>query len=172
VFILVIHHSREVTHMESSQSDPASIRVAVQQTEEGHNLPLPEYKTQDSAGLDLHAAIPLDRPLEIKQGSWMLVPTGLKIAIPRGYEGQVRPRSGLAARHGIGILNSPGTIDADYRGEVRVILFNFSDVPYTIQRGDRIAQIVICRVEQVPWVPVAELPDTERGEGGFGHTGR
>ncbi len=139
---------------------------------DAEDLPLPEYQTEDAAGLDLLAAVPADEPFILKAGAWGLVPTGLRIAIPRGYEGQVRPRSGLALKHGIGVLNSPGTIDADYRGEVRIILFNFSGENFTIRRGERIAQLVLSRVIRLPWVPVDELPDSTRGEGGFGHTGR
>ena len=168
----MIHGGNRDNDMKSTEQDQVSIQVSVHQMDNARDLPLPEYKTPDSAGLDLHAAIPADSPLEIRPGSWTLAPTGLKVAIPRGYEGQIRPRSGLAARHGIGILNSPGTIDSDYRGEIRIILFNFSGDPYTIRRGDRIAQIVICKVEQIPWLPVPELTGTKRGEGGFGHTGR
>ena len=107
----------------------------------------------------------------LEAGRWGLVPTGLKVAIPPGHEAQVRPRSGLALKHGIGLLNSPGTIDSDYRGEIGVILFNFSGQDFTIRRGDRIAQIVISRVEQLDWERVESLPDSSRGEGGFGHTG-
>lgn len=139
------------------------------------DLPLPQYQTEQSAGLDLRAAVPENEPLTLKSGGWALVPTGLKIAIPAGYEGQVRPRSGLALKHGIGVLNSPGTIDADYRGEVGIILFNFSAQDFVIQRGERIAQLVLNKVEQMHWAAVEraeDLPASVRGEGGFGHTGR
>ncbi|MCL5271376.1 MAG: dUTP diphosphatase [bacterium] len=145
--------------------------VEVLQLAEARDLPLPQYQTADSAGLDLRAAVPAGEGQVLKAGGWALVPTGLKVAIPRGYEGQVRPRSGLALKHGIGILNAPGTIDADYRGEVGVILFNFSDADFLIRRGDRIAQLVLARVERLPWVAVETLPESGRGEGGFGHTG-
>jgi dUTP pyrophosphatase len=148
------------------------LKVAVVQTPEAAGLPLPAYETADSAGMDLRASVPDDAPVVLQPGTWALVPTGLKIAIPRGFEGQVRPRSGLSIKHGIGVLNAPGTIDADYRGEVRIILFNFSAEPFTIRRGERIAQIVFARVRQLAWERVETLPDTARGEGGFGHTGR
>ena len=131
---------------------------------------LPAYATQSSAGLDLKAvlaeAVTLD-PLERK-----IVGTGLKIALPEGYEAQVRPRSGLAAKHGITVLNAPGTIDADYRGEIGVILVNLSNEPFTIQPGERIAQLVVAQYSQVEWLPVESLDSTQRGEGGFGSTGK
>lgn len=156
---------------ESPMSDP-SPPVLVSPIPEAADLPLPAYETAHAAGMDLRAAVPEDRPLVLESGRWALVPTGLKVAIPPGVEGQVRPRSGLALRHGIGVLNGPGTIDADYRGEIGVILFNFSEEPFTIRRGDRIAQLIFSRVLRLDWEPVAQLPDTDRGEGGFGHTGR
>jgi dUTP pyrophosphatase len=132
-------------------------------------LPLPHYQTEHSAGVDLYAAI--EAEMIVAAGAWKLVPTGLAIAIPEGYEGQVRPRSGLALKQGIGLLNSPGTIDADYRGEISIILFNFSDNPFIIRRGDRIAQMVFARVEKASFVKVDSLSETSRGAGGFGHTG-
>ena len=159
---------------EASNMDTQQPTVYVYSMPKARDLPLPGYQTADSAGLDLRAAIPADAPFVLHPGSWALVPTGLKLAIPPGHEGQVRPRSGLALKHGIGVLNSPGTIDADYRGEVGIILFNFSGEDFTIQRGDRIAQLILNRVEQLPWAAVAaaeDLPDSARGEGGFGHTG-
>ena len=131
--------------------------------------PLPRYATPLSAGLDLCAN--LDAPVTLAPLERRLVPTGLYIALPAGYEAQVRPRSGLALKHGITLLNSPGTIDADYRGELGVILANLSDQPFTVADGDRIAQLVIDRHETVTWEPVEALGDTERGEGGFGHSG-
>ena len=131
--------------------------------------PLPRYATPLSAGVDLCAN--LDAPVTLAPLERRLVPTGLYIALPAGYEAQVRPRSGLALKHGITLLNSPGTIDADYRGELGVILANLSDQPFTVADGDRIAQLVIARHETVTWEPVEELGDTERGEGGFGHSG-
>lgn len=131
--------------------------------------PMPEYATPLSAGMDLRAN--LDEPMVLAPMQRALVPTGLYIALPCGYEAQVRPRSGLAIKKGVTVLNSPGTIDADYRGEVCVILINLSDTPFTITDGERIAQMVIARHETVEWQSVESLSDTERGEGGFGHTG-
>ena len=130
---------------------------------------LPEYATSRAAGMDLRAHI--SQPLTLQPGERALIPTGLRMAIPPGYEGQVRPRSGLAIRHGISLLNSPGTIDADYRGEIKVIVANLGSEPVTINPGDRIAQLVIAPVVRAELVEVDELPETERGEGGFGHTG-
>ena len=132
-------------------------------------MPIPHYQTEHSAGVDLYAAV--ENEAVIDAGTWKLVPTGIAIAIPEGYEGQVRPRSGLALKHGIGMLNAPGTIDADYRGEISVILFNFSDTPYPIRRGDRIAQLVFTKLEKAAFVKVDALSETVRGAGGFGHTG-
>ena len=132
--------------------------------------PLPEYATPLSAGVDLRAN--LEAPLVLQPMQRALVPTGLYIALPAGVEAQVRPRSGLAIKHGITVLNSPGTIDADYRGEICVILANLSEVPFTINDGERIAQMVIARHEQVQWEEVEELDATERGAGGFGSTGK
>lgn len=133
-------------------------------------VPLPAYQSAGAAGLDLCAAIEDDVVIESLQRK--LIPTGLSLAIPLGYEGQVRPRSGLALRHGITVLNSPGTIDADYRGEVKVLLVNSSDTPFRLSRGERIAQLVICPVELGELVLVDELDATERGAGGYGSTGR
>jgi dUTP pyrophosphatase len=133
------------------------------------NNPLPTYKTPFSAGMDLHAN--LEAPVTLQPLQRMLVPTGLFMAIPEGYEAQVRPRSGLAVNHGVTVLNTPGTIDADYRGEVKVILVNLSDQPFTIHHGDRIAQMVIAAHARVEWISVNELDATERGAGGFGSTG-
>ena len=133
------------------------------------DLPLPKYQTQHSAGLDLVAAV--DQPVAIAPGQIKLIPTGLFVEIPVGYEGQVRARSGLALRHGLMLPNAPGTIDADYRGELQVILGNCSREPYTIERGMRFAQLVINKIEQVDVLEVSELAATERGDGGFGHTG-
>ena len=132
--------------------------------------PLPEYATALSAGLDLKANI--TEPVTLKPLERVLVPTGLFIALPEGTEAQVRPRSGLAAKHGITVLNSPGTIDADYRGEIKVILVNLSNEPFVINPGERIAQMVVARFERAQWVEVQKLDSTERGEGGFGSTGR
>jgi dUTP pyrophosphatase len=135
----------------------------------GRDLPLPAYATAGAAGCDLHAAV--EAPLEIPPGGRALVPTGIAIALPEGTEAQVRPRSGLALRHGVTCLNSPGTIDADYRGEVGVILANLGDAPFVVTRGMRIAQLVVAPVARVAWDELAELPATLRGAGGFGSTG-
>jgi dUTP pyrophosphatase len=135
-----------------------------------HAVAPPSYQTDHAAGMDLVAAVP--DTVEIAAGAIAAVPTGLRIEIPPGYEGQVRPRSGLAARHGIGIPNAPGTIDADYRGEVQVLLVNLGSAPYVVRRGDRIAQLVVAPVVRASLEIVSELTETARGVGGFGHTGR
>lgn len=132
--------------------------------------PLPQYSTPLSAGMDLRAN--LEEPIHLGPMQRCLVPTGLYIALPAGFEAQIRPRSGLALKKGITLLNTPGTIDADYRGEIGVIVINCSDTEFVIEDGERIAQMVIARYETVEWQPVSELDDTERGAGGFGHTGR
>jgi dUTP pyrophosphatase len=132
---------------------------------------LPAYETSSSAGMDLRAYLP-EGPITLKPMQRTLVPTGLFMEIPEGYEGQVRPRSGLAIKHGITVLNTPGTIDADYRGEVKIILINLSDTDFVINSGERVAQIVFAKCEQMEVVNVESLSETERGEGGFGHTGR
>lgn len=138
-----------------------------------HNpdLPLPAYETGQAAGMDLRAAVPADEPLILRPGDRLAVPTGLAFALPEGFEAQVRPRSGLAIKNGITCLNSPGTVDADYRGEVKVILVNLGAEDFTIRRGDRIAQLVIAPVVQARWDEVETLEATERGAGGFGSTG-
>lgn len=143
--------------------------VHITQLKNAGGLPVPHYQTEHSAGVDLYAAV--DNDAVIGAGKWKLIPTGIAVAIPEGYEGQVRPRSGLALKHGIGMLNAPGTIDADYRGEIGVILFNFSDRPFTVSRGDRIAQMVFSRLAKATFENVEELSETARGAGGFGHTG-
>ena len=135
-------------------------------------LDLPSYETTGSAGMDVRAAIPADTPLTLAPGARDMVPTGITMAIPHGYEVQVRPRSGLAAKHGITCLNTPGTIDSDYRGEVKVILINLGDEPFVIQRGERIAQLVVAPVTQGLFEIVESLDETDRGTGGFGSTGR
>jgi len=132
--------------------------------------PLPAYATPLSAGMDIRAN--LSEPITLQPMEWRLVPTGLHIALPQGYEAQMRPRSGLALKHGITLLNTPGTIDADYRGEIGIILINLSTEPFTVNDGERIAQMVIARHEQAEWLPVEVLDETERGSGGFGHTGK
>ena len=131
---------------------------------------LPAYQTPLSAGMDLRANV--TEPVLLQPGQRTLVPTGLRIELPAGYEAQIRPRSGLALKHGITVLNSPGTIDADYRGEIQVLLVNLSEQAFEIKQGERIAQMVVARHERVQWSESAELSDTERGAGGFGHTGR
>ena len=146
------------------------IIVEVVQLEHGRGLDLPAYETAGSAGLDLRAAV--DEPVTLAPGARELIPTGLAIALPTGYEAQIRPRSGLAAKHGVTVLNSPGTIDADYRGEVKVILINHGAEPFTIVRGERIAQLVAAPVTHIMWRETESLPDTVRGEGGFGSSGR
>ncbi len=131
---------------------------------------LPQYATAQAAGMDLRAA--LEAPVDLAPGKRALIPTGIAFALPPGFEAQVRPRSGLALKHGITVLNSPGTIDADYRGEVAVLLVNLGEEPFRIAVGERIAQVVFAKVESATWVEVAELPPTERGAGGYGSTGR
>lgn len=145
------------------------MRVRIQRLPTARGLPLPAPASPGSAGVDLRAAV--EDELVIRPGERRLVPTGLVLEIPPGWEGQVRPRSGLALRHGIGILNAPGTIDSDYRGEVGVILVNHGEAPFPVKRGDRIAQLVISRVESVEWVESESLDGTGRGDGGFGSTG-
>lgn len=144
------------------------IEVEIKRLPHGEDLPLPAYETAGSAGMDLRAA----EAVTLKPGARHLVPTGLSIALPQGFEAQVRPRSGLAVKHGITVLNSPGTIDSDYRGEVKVPLINHGQDDFVIARGDRIAQMVIAPVVQIGWTEVAELGETARGTGGFGSSGR
>jgi len=143
--------------------------IAIQQLDHGKDLPLPSYATAQSAGMDLYAAI--EAPIVLKAGERAIVPTGIAMALPAEYEAQIRPRSGLAAQNGVTVLNSPGTIDADYRGEVKVILLNTSKEDFTIERGMRIAQMIIARYEQAQWSVVESLDETQRGAGGFGSTG-
>ncbi|MBR0692373.1 dUTP diphosphatase [Bradyrhizobium lablabi] len=150
----------------------AEIKVEVRKLPHGEGLALPAYQTTDAAGLDLLAAVPAEAPLILPPGKYAMVPTGLTIALPAGFEAQVRPRSGLAAKHGVTVLNAPGTIDADYRGEINVLLINHGDTPFPIQRGERIAQMVIAPITRAELVPVISLSATERGSGGFGSTGR
>jgi dUTP pyrophosphatase len=150
----------------------ATIKVDIRQLPHGEGLALPAYQSAHAAGLDLLAAIPEAAPLVLPPGQRALVPTGLAIALPPGYEAQVRPRSGLAAKHGVTVLNSPGTVDADYRGEIFVPLINHGETPFTIRRGERIAQMVIAEVARAELNPVASLTETDRGSGGFGSTGR
>jgi dUTP pyrophosphatase len=142
----------------------------IEQLANARDLPLPDYMTERAAGMDLRAAV--EGEVTLAPGERALVPTGIRIALPEGYEAQVRPRSGLAAKHGVTVLNTPGTIDADYRGEVCVVLINHGSHPFVVRRGERIAQLVISPVTRVRVERVGKVDDTERGEGGFGHTGR
>ncbi len=146
-----------------------AVRVAVTRLPGAETLDLPAYETELAAGMDLAAAISED--LTLAPGARALVPTGLAIALPEGYEAQIRPRSGLAARNGLTVLNAPGTIDADYRGEIKVILANLGEEPFTVERGMRIAQMVVAPITRIAWNEVEALPDTVRGAGGFGSTG-
>lgn len=147
------------------------VTIKVKRISEQYNdIPLPEYETTGASGMDIRAAI--DDELIIKSGSYGLVPTNLSVEIPKGYEIQVRGRSGLAVRHGIGILNAPGTIDSDYRGEIKIILFNFGQQDFVIKRGDRIAQLVLSKVNFINWETTEKISKSKRGKGGFGHTGK
>lgn len=148
-------------------TQPVSVEVEI--LEHARGLDLPRFETEGSAGADVRAAV--EKPLTMGPGETAKVPTGLRVAIPRGFEIQVRPRSGLAARNGVTILNAPGTIDSDYRGEVQILLINFGKEPFVIERGLRIAQLVMNRIEQIEWKPVTAVAETARGDGGFGSTG-
>ena len=148
-----------------------SVKIKIVRLPHGAGLPLPAYQSADAAGLDLMAAVPADAPVTIAPGAYAAIPTGLAIALPPGTEAQVRPRSGLAARTGIGVLNSPGTVDADYRGEVHVLLVNFGREPFAVTRGLRIAQLVIAPVLHAQLLECENLDETRRGAGGFGSTG-
>ena len=145
--------------------------IPIQRLPHSEGLPLPAYETAQAAGMDLRAAVPEHEPFVLRPGARHAVPTGLAFALPAGFEGQVRPRSGLALKAGVTCLNTPGTIDADYRGEVKVILINLGSEPFEIRRGDRVAQLVLAPVTRAAWLRVEELDATERGEGGFGSTG-
>jgi len=149
----------------------STLRVAIKRLAGNDDLPLPAYQSEHAAGMDLAAAVGKDEPVMLAPGAVTLVPTGFAIAVPPGYEAQVRPRSGLAAKHAVTVANAPGTIDADYRGEVKVILINHGSEPLTIERGMRVAQLVIAPVPRAAWHEVDELPTTERGSGGFGSSG-
>jgi dUTP pyrophosphatase len=146
-----------------------SVRIAVERLSQAKDLPLPSYATPGSAGVDLLAAV--ETPLTLAPGERAAVPTGLAIALPEGWEAQVRPRSGLALEHGLTVLNAPGTVDADYRGEIKVILVNLGERAVTVERGRRIAQLVVAPVARLEWDEVASLPPSARGAGGFGSTG-
>jgi dUTP pyrophosphatase len=150
----------------------AAVKVDIRQLPHAEGLALPAYQSADAAGLDLLAAVPENAPMVLAPGKYALIPTGLTIALPPGYEAQVRPRSGLAAKHGVTVLNAPGTVDADYRGEIGVLLINHGDTPFPIRRGERIAQMVIAPVTRAELVAAASLSVTDRGSGGFGSTGR
>ena len=152
-------------------TDSERVEVRIKRLLHGADLPLPDYQSALAAGLDLLAAVPADAPIELAPGARALVPTGIAIALPPGFEGQVRPRSGLAARHGITVLNTPGTVDADYRGELQVILVNFGAEPFVISRGMRIAQLIAAPVQRIKLVEVDALESTARAQGGFGSTG-
>ena len=145
------------------------VKIHIKRLRKDPLVPLPQYMTEASSGMDLFAC--LQEELILQPGERRLVPTGVSVAIPEGFEGQVRPRSGLAIHHGIGVINAPGTIDADYRGEVAVLLINFGSEPFTVRHGDRIAQMIISRVFRASWQEVEDLPPTQRQGGGFGHTG-
>jgi dUTP pyrophosphatase len=147
-------------------NEPIPVRITL----DPHAFAPPAYQTEHAAGMDVYAAV--SEPLTVPPGRVVAVPTGVRLEIPPGYEAQVRPRSGLALRHGIGIPNGPGTIDSDYRGELQVLLINFGSEPYVVQRGDRVAQLVFARVARVSLTVAGELQDTARGDGGFGHSGR
>jgi dUTP pyrophosphatase len=152
-------------------SEGESVELQIMRLPHGAGLPLPEYQSALAAGLDLLAAVPAGAPVEIAPGGRAVIPTGIAIALPRGSEGQIRPRSGLAIRHGITVLNAPGTIDADYRGEVQVLLVNLGSEPFAVHRGTRIAQLVIARVQHAELVETESLDATVRASGGFGSTG-
>lgn len=147
------------------------IEVAIQVLDHGRGLPLPQYETHEAAGMDLRAAVGEKNPITLLPGTWSLIPTGIAVAIPAGWEGQIRPRSGLALKKGVTVLNAPGTIDADYRGEVGVILIHHGHDPFVVQRGDRIAQLLFAPVTRGRWHAVDQLDQTRRGQDGFGSTG-
>ena len=148
------------------------VEVLIRRLPHAEGLPLPAYETSGAAGMDLRAAVPDDAPVTLAPGERRLVPTGFSIALPAGHEAQVRPRSGLALKHGVTCLNSPGTVDCDYRGEVGVILINHGQAPFVVNRGERIAQMLIAPVTRAVWRETESLDDTARGAGGFGSTGR
>lgn len=158
-----------MTDTKSEKYAPPVVKIHRLDPERDADIPLPAYMTPHASGMDICASV--EKEVVIEAGAIMVVPTGIAMALPVGFEAQVRPRSGLAFKHGIGIINSPGTIDADYRGEVRIALINLGHEPFTIHRGDRIAQLVIQRVDQVRMELVEALDETERNDGGFGHTG-
>jgi dUTP pyrophosphatase len=152
-------------------SADARLALQIMRLPHGADLPLPQYQSAQAAGLDLLAAVPADAPVVIAPGARALIPTGVAVALPPGYEGQVRPRSGLAVRHGVTVLNTPGTVDADYRGELQIALVNLGNEPFIVQRGMRVAQMIVAPVERVVLVEVESLNTTKRATGGFGSTG-
>jgi len=145
------------------------IVIKIKRLKSGIGLPLPDYETEGASGMDLRASV--TEPVLMEPGEIKLIPTGMAISIPPGYEGQIRPRSGLALKHGIGLINSPGTIDSDYRGEIAVIMINWGDKTFTIRHGDRIAQMIIGKIHRADLMEVDNLDSTKRGDGGFGHSG-
>ena len=157
--------------MSEARAPKASVTIRILRLPNGEGLPLPWYQSKHAAGLDIVAAVPEAGPVELMPGSRALVPTGFALELPSGFEAQLRPRSGLALKHGVTLLNSPGTIDADYRGEVMVLLANLGAEAFTVRRGDRIAQLVVAPVAHVEVVSVEALGETDRGQGGFGSTG-
>jgi len=148
----------------------AKVSLPIKRLAHGKDIPLPKYMSAGAAGMDLYAAC--DKPIELEPMEIALIPTGISIAVPEGYEAQIRPRSGLASKHGLSLVNSPGTIDADYRGEIKLILINMGEKKVTIEKGQRAAQMVICPIVQAVTVEVDSLEKTARGHGGFGHTGK
>ena len=166
---ICINHDKNTQDFCSRHGCTCNLRFMVMRTHNASDLPLPKRQTPAAAGMDLHANI--QESLTIKKGSRALVPTGIKLALPFGFEGQVRPRSGLAFKYGVTVLNAPGTVDADYRGELCALLINLGDEDFTIQRGDRIAQLIIAKVEMAELTETDSLPETLRGEGGYGSTG-
>ena len=151
--------------------EPSTIAIQIHRLPGNEDLPLPDYQSSHAAGMDLHAAVPADAPATLAPGRRVMIPCGFAMALPVGYEAQIRPRSGLAAKSGVTLVNSPGTIDADYRGQIQVLLINHGSRPLVITRSMRIAQMIIKPVLRAVWQPVDDLPDSLRGEGGFGHTG-
>ena len=154
-----------------TEHKPELIEVPIRRLPGQEDLPLPAYQSEHAAGMDLHAAVPVEAPVTLVPGQIAAIPCGFQMAVPVGYEAQVRPRSGLALKHGISMPNTPGTIDADYRGQVQVLLVNLGRENFVVTRGMRIAQMVVKPVPRARWREVQELPPTQRGEGGFGHTG-
>ena len=163
--------SVEQSSREAGQNGLETARILIWREAGAEDLPLPDYATAGAAGMDLRAAVPVNLPVTLLPGQRALIPAGFRMALPFGYEAQIRPRSGLALRHGIGMVNSPGTIDCDYRGPIGILLINFGETPFTIARGDRIAQMVAAPVARAVWIETENLEDTARGEGGFGSTG-